>query len=147
MLADSCIETGICRVAIDDRVQAAYVSEGSYYPLGHQLHELLSLSVGHLSELIRRSRKTGARHSDAIQVLPVVDVQEIWAAGVTYERSRRARHEEAASSDIYDAVYEADRPELFLKATANRVPGPGAPLRIRADSSWNVPEILISGAF
>jgi 2-dehydro-3-deoxy-D-arabinonate dehydratase len=69
--------------------------------------------------------------------------QEVWAAGVTYYRSRTARIEESKSSgggDFYDRVYAATRPELFFKATPHRVAGPGQPVRIRRDSRWNVPE-------
>jgi 2-dehydro-3-deoxy-D-arabinonate dehydratase len=69
--------------------------------------------------------------------------QEIWAAGVTYLRSRRARMEEAKDAgggDFYDRVYDAERPELFFKATPHRVVGPGGQVRIRSDSRWNVPE-------
>jgi 2-dehydro-3-deoxy-D-arabinonate dehydratase len=71
---------------------------------------------------------------------PIQD-QEIWAAGVTYLRSREARMEESErEADIYDRVYQAERPELFLKATPHRVAGHGAEVRIRRDSHWNVPE-------
>ena len=69
--------------------------------------------------------------------------QEVWAAGVTYLRSKKARMEEsrdAGGGDFYGRVYEADRPELFFKATPNRVVGPAQAIRIRADSQWNVPE-------
>jgi 2-dehydro-3-deoxy-D-arabinonate dehydratase len=69
--------------------------------------------------------------------------QEVWAAGVTYFRSRTARMEEskdAGGGTFYDRVYEADRPELFFKATPHRVAAPGTPVRIRADGKWNVPE-------
>jgi 2-dehydro-3-deoxy-D-arabinonate dehydratase len=69
-----------------------------------------------------------------------IDRQEVWAAGVTYLRSRDARMEESTQKDIYDRVYDADRPELFLKATPNRVSGPGDPIAIRPDSNWDVPE-------
>src|SRR3954471_18234526 len=72
-----------------------------------------------------------------------IDAQEVWAAGVTYFRSRSARMEEskgAGGGDFYDRVYNADRPELFFKATPHRVVGPGEPIRIRSDSNWNVPE-------
>lgn len=69
-----------------------------------------------------------------------VDVQEVWAAGVTYQRSLEARTEESREPDVYDRVYEADRPELFFKAPANRVVGPGGTGCIRSDSTWNVPE-------
>lgn len=69
--------------------------------------------------------------------------QEVWAAGVTYLRSMKARREEskeAGGDTFYDRVYAAERPELFFKATPHRVVAPGAPVRIRADSKWNVPE-------
>ena len=69
--------------------------------------------------------------------------QEVWAAGVTYLRSKKARMEEskdAGGGSFYDRVYEADRPELFFKATPHRVAAPGEAVRIRADSKWNVPE-------
>lgn len=74
---------------------------------------------------------------------PLVQSQEVWAAGVTYYRSRTARMEEsqdAGGGDFYDRVYAAERPELFLKATPHRVAAPGGGVRIRSDSSWNVPE-------
>ncbi|CAN5479755.1 fumarylacetoacetate hydrolase family protein [soil metagenome] len=69
--------------------------------------------------------------------------QEVWASGVTYVRSKQARMEEskdAGGGDFYARVYEADRPELFFKATASRTVGSGDPVRIRKDSKWNVPE-------
>jgi len=69
-----------------------------------------------------------------------IDRQEVWAAGVTYMRSRDARMEESSQRDVYDRVYDADRPELFLKATPNRVSGPGEAIAIRGDSGWDVPE-------
>jgi 2-dehydro-3-deoxy-D-arabinonate dehydratase len=69
-----------------------------------------------------------------------IDHQEVWAAGVTYLRSRDARMEESSQRDVYDRVYDADRPELFLKATPNRVSGPGQAIAIRGDSDWDVPE-------
>jgi 2-dehydro-3-deoxy-D-arabinonate dehydratase len=73
-------------------------------------------------------------------VLAPVESQEVWAAGVTYERSRAARIEESVSADPYDLVDVADRPELFFKAPGWRVRGAGEPIGIRADSDWNVPE-------
>jgi 2-dehydro-3-deoxy-D-arabinonate dehydratase len=76
-------------------------------------------------------------------LLPPIESQEVWAAGVTYFRSRTARMEEAKTAgggDFYDRVYVADRPELFLKATPHRVRGHGQDVRIRSDASWNVPE-------
>ncbi|PYV37644.1 MAG: fumarylacetoacetate hydrolase [Acidobacteria bacterium] len=74
-------------------------------------------------------------------LLAPVTKQEVWAAGVTYLRSREARMEESAGGgSFYDKVYYSDRPELFLKGTSNRVAGPNAAIRIRKDSRWNVPE-------
>ena len=78
---------------------------------------------------------------DEVTLLPPIDQQEVWAAGVTYRRSQTARMEESeAAADCYDRVYNSPRPELFFKATPHRVAGPGQPLRIRKDSAWNVPE-------
>lgn len=78
---------------------------------------------------------------DRVRWLPPIDRQEVWAAGVTYLRSQTARMEESeAAASCYDRVYRADRPELFFKATPGRVRGHQAPLRIRRDSEWNVPE-------
>jgi 2-dehydro-3-deoxy-D-arabinonate dehydratase len=76
-------------------------------------------------------------------LLPPIHSQELWAAGVTYVRSkigRQAESEKARSGDFYARVYEAERPELFFKAGAHRVVGAGMPVRIRKDSTWNVPE-------
>ncbi len=74
-------------------------------------------------------------------LLAPVDSQEVWAAGVTYKRSKIAREEESrGAAQFYDKVYTADRPELFLKATPERVAGPERPVRVRADSKWSVPE-------
>jgi 2-dehydro-3-deoxy-D-arabinonate dehydratase len=77
------------------------------------------------------------------QLLPPIDQQEVWAAGVTYFRSRAARMEESKSSgggDFYDRVYTAERPELFFKATPHRVVGHGQKVAIRKDATWSVPE-------
>lgn len=75
------------------------------------------------------------------RVLPPVGSQEVWASGVTFERSRTARNEEATDSgDFYDRVYRADRPELFFKSTHARLRASGDPIWIRSDSTWNVPE-------
>jgi 2-dehydro-3-deoxy-D-arabinonate dehydratase len=76
-------------------------------------------------------------------LLAPVGSQEVWAAGVTYWRSRTARMEEskaAGGGSFYDRVYEAVRPELFFKATPHRVSAPGARMRLRKDSAWMVPE-------
>jgi 2-dehydro-3-deoxy-D-arabinonate dehydratase len=95
---------------------------------------------GQLASL-RPSESPGLAEGE--RVLAPIGEQEVWAAGVTYLRSKQARMEESESAgggDFYDRVYAADRPELFFKATAHRVAGPGEPVRIRRDSKWNVPE-------
>jgi len=74
------------------------------------------------------------------EVAPIDPVQEVWAAGVTYLRSRDARKAESTVADIYQKVYEAERPEIFTKSLGWRVSGNGEPIRIRRDSHWNVPE-------
>jgi 2-dehydro-3-deoxy-D-arabinonate dehydratase len=86
-------------------------------------------------------------------VLAPVGNQEVWAAGVTYFSSRRARMEEskdAGGGDFYDRVYRAERPELFFKSAGSRIMGPGKPVRIRSDAKWSVPEpeltLVINGA-
>jgi 2-dehydro-3-deoxy-D-arabinonate dehydratase len=80
---------------------------------------------------------------DHLEVLAPVINQEVWAAGVTYYRSRDARIEESQGSGghtFYDHAYSAERPELFFKATGRRVVGSGSAIRIRSDSKWSVPE-------
>ena len=80
---------------------------------------------------------------NASEFLAPIGSQEVWAAGVTYFRSRSARMEESKDvrgGGFYDRVYSAVRPELFFKATARRVVGPGANVRIRSDARWSVPE-------
>ncbi len=97
------------------------------------------------ADLHRLLAEAGEAASDGlpltdITLLPPIDRQELWACGVTYRRSRDARMEESTQKDVYDLVYEAERPELFLKATPGRVCGPEMAVAIRGDSTWDVPE-------
>jgi 2-dehydro-3-deoxy-D-arabinonate dehydratase len=100
-----------------------------------------------LTDIIQRQPK-GIERKEAQQLLekellPPVGQQEVWAAGVTYQRSREARMEEsddAGGADFYDKVYQAERPELFFKSMPHRLVGHGQEVYIRKDSSWNVPE-------
>jgi len=88
-------------------------------------------------------RATGPAAAAGGRRLAPIGTQEVWAAGVTYFRSRTARMEESKPSgggSFYDAVYSAERPELFFKAAAWRVRGPGDPVSIRRDARWSVPE-------
>ena len=85
----------------------------------------------------------GESTSAPTEILAPIESQEVWAAGVTYFRSRAARmaeSREAGGGDFYDRVYVAERPEVFFKANPFRVVGTGAAVRIRSDSKWNVPE-------
>ncbi len=111
----------------------------------------LTKELPSLADIISASDPIGAAESlerapaiaadESIAWLPPIDHQEIWAAGVTYKRSQTARMEESeAAASCYDRVYQADRPELFFKATPHRTSGHGQALRIRKDATWNVPE-------
>ena len=83
-----------------------------------------------------------ARHPLArVRLLPPIEAQEVWAVGVTYLRSKKARMEESDfSATAYDKVYDAPRPELFFKALPEKVVGPEEAVGIRADAGWSVPE-------
>lgn len=71
---------------------------------------------------------------------PIEATHEVWASGVTYLRSREARTAESAVKDVYEKVYEAERPELFFKSTGARAVGHGMKIRVRGDATWSVPE-------
>jgi 2-dehydro-3-deoxy-D-arabinonate dehydratase len=101
--------------------------------------ELASALLG-AAPVAQLDQLSGVIAQGGLALLRPTDDQEVWAAGVTYERSRIAREEESAGSGIYDRVYSAARPELFFKATPSRTVGPGEPVAIRVDASWNVPE-------
>ncbi len=131
------------------RVRAAGAVRLARGPVDDGPSELLdpSLTVASLLadpdrplERLDRLTGTGVVPADAVVLVPL-DAQPVWAAGVTFPRSREARREEAADGgDVYDRVYTADRPELFAKAAAGAAVGTGGRLGIRADSDWNVPE-------
>jgi 2-dehydro-3-deoxy-D-arabinonate dehydratase len=129
------------RFALFDGTDALVDSGSQSLPAG--MAEALEASASEL-----RTRLEHARASELERVpaggfsllAPVDPGHEVWAAGVTYTRSLEARTSESRQRSVYDLVYEADRPELFLKATGRRVVAPGTAIGIRADSSWNVPE-------
>jgi len=94
-----------------------------------------------LSEFVAGGNPLGGFHEG--ELLAPIEGQEVWAAGVTYYRSRGARMEEskdAGGGNFYDRVYSAERPELFFKSTASRTVGSGGKVRIRGDAKWSVPE-------
>ncbi len=129
-----------------DRV--ALVDDGFVIPLetGHRKGALTLADILHAQDPLGLAKSLiagGATYSSVgtTHFLAPIDRQEVWAAGVTYKRSKVAREEESAgAAQFYDKVYSAPRPELFFKATPERVVHPGDPIRVRADSKWNVPE-------
>jgi 2-dehydro-3-deoxy-D-arabinonate dehydratase len=105
------------------------------------LADLLALPLSRIREICADPGGQAVPGEKAELLAPVDGRTEVWAAGVTYERSRTARMAESEdSADIYDRVYAAERPELFFKSVAWRVSGPGFPVSVRADSSIDVPE-------
>jgi 2-dehydro-3-deoxy-D-arabinonate dehydratase len=118
--------------------------DGQYYNLeGHSIDSLLAREdlPEFLLALLAKLKPTSQAHPTGI--LAPIEHQEVWAAGVTYYRSRGARMEEskdAGGGNFYDRVYSAERPELFFKSTASRTVGTGGKVRIRGDARWSVPE-------
>jgi 2-dehydro-3-deoxy-D-arabinonate dehydratase len=141
----------LCKVRLPDgKVEVAVLEEGQVRVVeirrldGPQtLADLLHSAdpAGLVNELLKRSPDPVP--VEKVRFLPPLDTQEVWAAGVTYQRSKVAREQESADTGgarFYDLVYSADRPELFFKSPAWRVVAPGAPVRIRRDAKWSVPE-------
>jgi len=117
---------------------------------GSTIADLSAAGITSVTELLEDSDRiqrvealTGvpAVQLSEVKLLTPVEQQEVWAAGVTYLRSKKARMEESDfSANAYDQVYEAPRPEIFFKSLPDKVVHPGEPVGIRADSKWNVPE-------
>lgn len=106
----------------------------------HALEGLVCQAMQHLKAVYtigELKRPPSARWAHLMKPL---DQREVWAAGVTYHRSKEARERESGGSGFYDQVYEAERPELFFKATASRAVGPYDSVLIRGDSNWTAPE-------
>jgi len=112
--------------------------DGQALPPQFSLNLLLSVPAGRMASLLASLPTTGPVEGALLP--PLEPGQEVWASGVTYLRSREAREAESASKDVYEKVYDAERPELFLKAVGWRVVGHAMPIRVRLDSQWNVPE-------
>jgi len=120
----------------EDRLLPLNLSAGQFKSLSDILEEENPLEAADF--LVDRRGVIGL---DKATLVAPIDRQEVWAAGVTYRRSQSARMEESESAaSCYDRVYSSPRPELFFKAAAHRVSGPGQPLRVRTDSKWTVPE-------
>jgi 2-dehydro-3-deoxy-D-arabinonate dehydratase len=130
---------GLRRVLSGGAAVLAFARGGDLLPLDASLAELLAAGREALYDEVDEALERAPLRGPVTTLAPV-DAQEVWASGVTYRRSATARVEESSVGDVYEMVYDAERPELFLKAPPTRVPAPGAPLRIRADSGWDVPE-------
>lgn len=112
--------------------------DGHWLPEGFRLDSLLRRPYPAI-----RAALTGGRTDEpagGALLSPIEDGQEVWAAGVTYLRSREARMAESGTADVYDRVYEADRVEVFFKSNGWRVVGHRGRIRVRPDSSWDAPE-------
>ena len=130
----------LCKVQLaGGAVRAGVVEAGQVRFLGVSLSEVLHAADPIAVAEAALGKET--RPLTELLLLAPVDRQEIWAAGVTYKRSREARERESVgAAQFYDKVYGAQRPELFLKATPERVVGPGHAVHVRRDSKWSVPE-------
>lgn len=105
------------------------------------LPDLLRLPLDEFRSVVERTIAISSPPEFDTQLLAPVDgLMEVWAAGVTYQRSEEARMEESGTPDVYSKVYTAERPEIFLKATPRRVVGPDGVVVVRSDSTWDVPE-------
>lgn len=134
-------DLALWRVEIDGQARLARgpTDEGpaDLLPAERTVDEILSRTGPSLTEALNEGVE---RCPSGARVLCPIGLQPVWAAGVTYKRSRTARLEESQDPSCYDRVYRADRPELFLKALPGAARGPRQPVGIRSDSTWNVPE-------
>jgi len=104
------------------------------------LDDLLRMPIAEIREVLESASATRQRADANVELVAPAESQEVWAAGVTYLRSREARLEETSQKTIYEHVYESDRPELFFKAAGWRVVPHGGEVGVRGDSTWDVPE-------
>lgn len=117
---------------------ARWAVDGIFLPPALTLSALLELRRDAMMQLLSTLPRDERANDELLA--PIDPMHEVWAAGVTYLRSREARRTESQVAELYDRVYEAARPELFFKAVGWRVVGTGMPILIRSDSRWNVPE-------
>ncbi|QPP07074.1 fumarylacetoacetate hydrolase [Streptomyces bathyalis] len=130
-------DSGTIRTGVADGTGAIRTFDGT-----RRIADLLRLSAGELRSLVESAAGTPAvfAEGDVVLLPPLDGMMELWAAGVTYERSREARVAESTEQSIYERVYEAERPELFFKAQPWRIVTDGEPIAVRDDSELNVPE-------
>lgn len=116
-----------------------WAADGKLLQPEARLKDLLGLPQQEIASRVIELTTEEAPPADSL-LAPVEPEQEIWASGVTYLRSRVEREAESSVADVYAKVYEAERPELFFKSVGWRAVGPRGQIRIRRDSTWNVPE-------
>jgi 2-dehydro-3-deoxy-D-arabinonate dehydratase len=115
-----------------------WAANGQFLPPSLNLSILLEMP--RKAMFVALTNLSGGESAIGEEEAPIDPYQEVWAAGVTYLRSRDARKAESTVADMYQKVYEAERPEIFSKSLGWRVSGNGGVIRIRKDSHWNVPE-------
>lgn len=131
----------VIRYAVDGEALVGVQTAETIRRFPGELGDLLKLSAGEWRAELERVAAEGPVEERPIRLLPPVDgLTEVWASGVTYQRSSEARQQESVVADVYARVYGADRPELFFKSVAWRVVGTGEPIGIRTDSEIDVPE-------
>ena len=121
--------------------------DGRWLVASFELGWLMAVPAERASAFIESCKSEG--EATGTLLAPVERETEVWASGVTYMRSREARMHESDTADIYDKVYDAQRPELFFKCAGWRARGPGEHIRVRQDATWNVPEpelVLVSNS-
>jgi 2-dehydro-3-deoxy-D-arabinonate dehydratase len=123
-----------------DASRWAVHQDGEWGELDGSLAGLLALPLDQARAVVEAAARAAGGDRPGEEALAPVDQQEVWAAGVTYLRSRDGRKEESGHGSLYDDVYDNDRPELFFKSSPWRVVGDGDAVAVRADSGWNVPE-------
>ena len=125
----------------DGRARVGRLDEDGLHPLPvDSVASLLRVDVDQARAIVDGARSPAVDPTRVRLLAPVDGLTEVWASGVTYERSRDARVEESSVHDVYQRVYEADRPELFFKSAAWRVVPDGSDIAVRVDSAQNVPE-------
>jgi 2-dehydro-3-deoxy-D-arabinonate dehydratase len=133
----------VVRYGTGGEVRVGVLDGGAVRPVPgvDSMSALLALGLAEARSRVERAAEEPAQPVDAVRLLPPVDGRtEVWASGVTYERSMDARVEESQTQDVYSRVYAAERPELFLKSVAWRVVTDGEPIAVRPDSAVTVPE-------
>ena len=123
-----------------DATRWAVCRDGEWGLLEGALADLLAVPLDRARAVVDAAARDARGDMPGDRALPPVDQQEVWAAGVTYLRSRDGRKEESGHGSLYDDVYDNDRPEIFFKASPWRVVGDRDAVGIRADSGWDVPE-------